>query len=308
MKKNKYLKTSIKLSLGIGILIYIIYKIGINNIINDLKEINPYIAIISILIFPVSLALGALNFAILVRAADYKIKTKKIIAYSLLSWSYGLFIPGKLGEFSIIHYLKKEKIGMGTGTAIAIIDKIITLLTLFLFSLAGVYLFLSPTNPNILTNVILIALIGGFIFYLLIISKIGRKFIRKYILRKYENKFKGFSKTFFLFIKKRKKYLILNFLITSTKWVLLSLIIQILLYSFNITPNFIHILLILCTIKIITLIPISINGLGVGEAIAIYLYSFINIPSTIIIIVFLFIRIVNYSLASILLIFEDFYI
>ena len=78
MKKNKYLKTSIKLSLGIGILIYIIYKIGINNIINDLKEINPYIAIISILIFPVSLALGALNFAILVRAADYKIKTKKI--------------------------------------------------------------------------------------------------------------------------------------------------------------------------------------------------------------------------------------
>ena len=122
-------------------------------------------------------------------------------------------------------------------------------------------------------RLIMIMIIGLVIMVYSILSERGRSFIRKHILRGFSKYFEGFSKTLFFYLKKQKKVLLLNFLLTLLKWVILALVISFLFVSFNSPMPFIYVLLISVITTIISLVPISISGLGVREASAVYLFS-----------------------------------
>ena len=91
--------------------------------------------------FLISLIIGAVNLKILLSPLSKNISFYKIFYYSVLSWAVGLFVPGKIGEFSFVPLLKNEGVRVGHGSAIFILDKLITLVVLSIFSLIGIYLF-----------------------------------------------------------------------------------------------------------------------------------------------------------------------
>ena len=295
MKKLNFLLRAV---ISILIISILVYKIGFKNIFSKIISIHPLFILLVLFIFLLSLIIGALNLYVLLFPLKKKIPFTKIIHYSILSWSFGLFIPGKIGEFSLIPLLKKEGIPIGQGTAISIIDKLITLITLSIFSVIGFFIFFDIKTA--LTLFLILASLTLILVFLLTSHKI-RNLIKKHILRKISLKFKGFSNLFSYYLKKQKAILCLNFILTFLKWFVTSFTLYILFLTYNQNISWMIIFLVNSMLTIISLIPISISGLGVRESAAVVIYSFLNIDSTIVMSTHLIPVIISYSIATLII-------
>ena len=125
---NKIIKTSIKIVLSLLILIVLLYNLNLSQLISTLSNFNWMFLPFLIIIFIISLIIGGLNNHVLLLALNEKIKFFKVVFYYITSWAYGLIVPGKIGEFSIIYFFKKEGVSVGKGTLVAILVKVITFL------------------------------------------------------------------------------------------------------------------------------------------------------------------------------------
>jgi len=195
-------------------------------------------------------------------------------------------------------FLKKQSINLGLGTAVVLVDKIISFAYLAILSIIALSLF------NIKEmSLLVIILISILIILALSISSLRiRQIIRKYILRNYQSKFTGFSKLIFNYIKNGKRFLIANVLVTIL--VLLSrwLGSYFLFLSLGEKIPIIYIILVSSIVWISGLIPITISGLGVKQSVAIYLYGFLGISSVIVLANQTLAVATNYILASVFLI------
>ncbi|MBU1076028.1 MAG: flippase-like domain-containing protein, partial [Spirochaetes bacterium] len=147
--KKRSISLFIEICVSIVILIYLFTKIGINNIysqlLNNSVSIILFILFILFLIFIIETA----KYLILLRAIDKRPKFFRIFRHVLITFLFSIIIPGKMGQFAMAYFLKKEKISMGDGVAIVLIDKIISLVVLSLFGILGFYTFFSIRNAFI---------------------------------------------------------------------------------------------------------------------------------------------------------------
>ena len=296
----KKINLIIRFVISIFIIYFLIDKIGLQNISSNIILIHPLFFILTVFLIVIGLIIGALNLDILLIPIK-KISFRKVFYYNTLSWSLGLFVPGKIGELSLIPFLRKEGILTGHGTVISILDKLISLMVLSLSSVVGFLIFFD-LETTLKLMVALSLLVVALLF--LIISDMGRNFIKRFILRKFSIKFQGFSKLLFYYFKKQKSIIFLNFIVTIIKWIVNAVILYTLFMAYGENINFLTIFLINSMLMVISLIPISISGLGVRESIAIFIYSTLNINPLITISTHLIPLIISYFIAVLIILFS----
>ena len=288
-----------KIIIGITLFLSVYTRIGFSNIFEKLLTVNIIFLIGYIMLKSFSLFFNALNLYIMLIPSKVKLKLREVWKYASISWAFGLLVPGKIGEFSLVYLLKKKKIDYGEGLAISMLDKILTFITLFSFGLLGLLLFL----PNIIiyVSIIFTIIILSIIYFIYKDSYIDKILI--FILKnkiKHIRKFKEVTK---LYIKKHYNLIILNLIVTALKWGLTAFTISILFMGFGIYIPFYKVLFIQSIITIISLIPITISGLGVAEPTGIFLYGLIGISQSISASMFLIALFVTYLLGGLILLF-----
>jgi uncharacterized protein (TIRG00374 family) len=247
--------------------------------------------------------LGSYKLMLLLKPFNAKISFLKLYHLNFLSWCLSLFIPGRIGELFLVYFLKKERVKLGVGSALVIMDKLIGLIVTFAIAVIGMFLLFSVTQSLKIT---LIFLIGLATFIYMIFSNFGRNIIKKLILRKWESKFAGFSKTLFGLMKKHKSSITYNFILSLIKWIANSFVLYILFYSFGQKVSILMVILVTATLAITSLIPLTTNGLGIKESVGVFIFTLIGIPSVITISVLLMSLIINYSVSLIyILLFYD---
>jgi len=267
---NKALGWALRFVLGICILSILLYKIGIEPIFATVGQMNLYFLPIIALLYFVNLFFGSLNITILMSHMKTRPKLHEVYSYYMLSWAVGLFIPGRVGEVSLVYLLKKKKIPLGEGFLIFVLDKFISVFFLSIISAIGFFLFFDlGTAVWLLSLVVSILVVGG----LLMFSAFGRKGIKKYVLRKYAKKFKGFSTLLRFFFKKKFHLILLNFVNTGFRWSISAVIYFFAFMSFGKSIPLWIILLITCITSVMSFVPITISGLGIRESVGVYLYS-----------------------------------
>ena len=288
-----------KIIIGITLFLSVYTRIGFSNIFEKLLTVNIIFLIGYIMLKSFSLFFNALNLYIMLIPSKVKLKLREVWKYASISWAFGLLVPGKIGEFSLVYLLKKKKIDYGEGLAISMLDKILTFITLFSFGLLGLLLFM----PNIIiyVSIIFTIIILSIIYFIYKDSYIDK--ILTFILKnkiKHIRKFKAITK---LYIKKHYNLIILNLIVTALKWGLTAFTISVLFMGFGIYIPFYKVLFIQSIITIISLIPITISGLGVAEPTGIFLYGLIGISQSISASMFLIALFVTYLLGGLILLF-----
>ena len=297
----KQINFIIRIGLGLLILFILIYNIGIKDTLSKIVSVDLFLFALILILFFINFIIKVLNYKILILPLKKKIKFFRLLYYTFVSWSLGLFIPGKIGEFSLVVLLKKENIPEGHGAVISLLDNLATFSLLATFSIIGFFMFFSFITTM---KLILIIFFFWMLFVTFIITKKGRDLIKTYILRKYSIKFQGFSKLLFYYFKEQKSILALNVILTFFKWWIHAFMIYLLFYAYNQNISIFLIFLINSMLTIISLIPISISGLGVRESIAVLIYHFIfNIDNAIILSAYLIPLIISYVTATIILLF-----
>ena len=299
-KMKKIYWNFLKSTLGILLLVILFNKLGFSNVYKILIDTSITHVFLAVLISISSILLGAFNLKILLHFIKAKISFSDLLKVYSLSWSIGLFLPGRIGDFSIIPLLEKKGLDFGKGAAISFLDKLITFVVLSILTIFAVFIYLPIEQAWIILIVITFVAILTILFF---ITNKGRKFIRSLFPKNLIEKFSGFSYILFDFLKYGKMYIFLNFLITIFKQVVLALIIYAFLASFNIYLSFIEILLIISAITIISLIPVSVSGLGIKESAAVFLFGLAGLDKIIVAAIFTLLLIARYVIGALLIYF-----
>lgn len=130
-----------RIFLGVIILVILMSNVGVGKIFLLLKDINFVFILPILLLYCFMFIFGALNLKVLTAILKSKVKFIPILIGHIRTWGISLILPGQIGEFSMVYYLNKEKVSIGEGSAIVIVDKFISLFANCLFSLIGFYLF-----------------------------------------------------------------------------------------------------------------------------------------------------------------------
>ncbi len=292
---RKIVEFLVKSIIAVLLISYLFYKIGVQQIIGILPGMNLFYFALFWISFFASLFLGVINIKILLKGIGYNLPTKKVAKYYTTSWSIGLYAPGKLGEFSLVYLLRREKIGMGQSMAISVIDKVITFIVFGTVSVVGFITFFTIGQSFTLMVILSSALA---ITTVMLLSEFSRSLIKRYILRKLAPKFSGFNSTMRLILGKIN-LLIYNFILTTIKLGLMGLSIHLLFLTFGTKVSFVYTLLIVAIGTIIALIPITFSGLGVREAASVYLFSKLGVNPAVTLTVFLLAVITNYIISAI---------
>lgn len=268
--------------IGLVLFIFILYKVGIFEIVKNLQNINLiYLPIIFFFSF------------ILMLPATYKLKYilskqgmnvgfLELLKLTFMGLYYGLITPGRIGYFTKIYYLKKSLNKKFSEVMPSVfIDRVLDFFVLICIGFIGSFLLLDKfLNTSFF---ILIVLFGFVLSFWIFYNKKRTSFILKHLYKIFiPLKFKSIVKENFNSLYDnlpKKRYLILPILLTLLDWVFYFSAIFFIAVSLGIKINYLLFIFIYSIVIIISLLPISLAGFGIREGGAVVILSSFGIGS-----------------------------
>lgn len=276
------MKKTIFRLLGIALFIVILFKIDFTKAISILSKIRLEYLLLAMLFIFLQIALKAYRWNYLKKRQKMKFSLTNSSLMYFSSLYLGIITPGRIGELSKIFYLKKEGHGIAKSSVSVVMDRLNDLIYLILVGIGGMMFFSGIFNKEL--KLILYSLtILLIIFVILIINRNVRGIILRRIFmilvpNKYHKKVSSFLKEFYSEVKKIKtKGFITTALITIASFILYYIMAFMLAISLNINISFFYLSICVTISAFITMIPISIVGIGTRDLTLIGLFSFLSI-------------------------------
>ncbi len=279
MRVKKYLPV-----IGISIFIYILLKLDMSNIFEEISNINIKFLLIAILIVFISLITQTLKWFPIAKIQSTNISFLEAFKINLISLFYGFITPSRIGGVIRAEYLRKyndDKIGKGVSNFI--LDKVLDLCSLIFLAIVFSFVFKEVLPTNYLyyaISVFVLVIIILIIFRNKERSKlILRVFYKKFAPEKYKNKLKNEFYSFYEDMPK-KRYFALFFILNLLNWTVLYIGAFFVGLAVGMNVSIFFFLAILPIATFIGQIPITISGLGTREATLISLFGLFGIGAT----------------------------
>jgi len=280
-KKIKYAKNFLPF-IGLSLLIYIIYKVGINKIATSIACINPLYLLFSFLIFIPRIFMSTYKWQVISKKQGINVDLIPMIKINLIGLFYGTITPLWIGDAIRIFYLKeKSNESLGKCVSNYTIDQIITLLSLFILAMIGSIIVMNSFPYLILTIfLIFIALLSTII--ILKNEKRGKKLFNIiynfFLPDKFKDSIEKYSDEFYKSIPPIES-LLMPLLIEILSYSLLFIQIYIIAIGMSIHIPFFEFIFIYPIASLIGQIPITISGFGTREGALIALFSIYGITA-----------------------------
>jgi len=263
--------------IGVFMFVYILYKVDMKNVISLLVGAQYAILAIALALTFGFVVLKALRWKCLLamQGIDYEVKDC-FLAY-LASMYVGLVTPGRLGDFVKVIYLKTDKnVTLGRGFSSVVADRLFDLLILIAMAFSGVLAFALTRNMLIvILSWILVFMVTVFVF---LNERFGRPMVRAlfrvFMPKKMGSGLEAQFEDFYSGIGQLKKLAIFVPLLLS---VLTYLVLYIQCYlianALDISITLLNIAFCISAANLISLLPISISGIGTRDATLIAMFS-----------------------------------
>jgi glycosyltransferase 2 family protein len=277
-KVKSYLQLLIRFTVSTGLLVWIVTMIDWDEAFRTMKEGSPFYFVLAFLAIQITVATSIWKWKMLIQSSEKKLSNDQVSPTFLGKLYYiGLFfnnfMPGSVGGDVVrIYYLGKTT-SVATATTSVLFERITAG-----FALVGIVLisalFMDQSRPYLVSLLILVGIaIGLYLIYKLFMKK------AKITARDSSSQ----SRISIFFVKSKQALIDIgetanNYRNENLQWwgMILSLsflfqvgmawINDLLFRSFGIQVSFLHLLVIITLISVITMIPVSLNGLGVREA------------------------------------------
>jgi uncharacterized protein (TIRG00374 family) len=267
--------------IGLIVIIYLIFSIGIENIISSFLKFSPTFLVVIFSISILSTLIGVYQWRLIQKTQNIHVSFLNLLKILLISNFYSSISPGRIGTWMKVPYLK-EVTGEPYGKLFinCLIFSAISTISLFCIVLFGSFL---------LIDILPIVFIMGFMVFaalLLLILFFSKKergnkglktLIRYFVPKKAKPTFEKFTKTFYNDFPKAK-YLVLPFLISFIGLIISYANYYIIALSIGINIDF-HIFVgILAVIGSMQLIPIP-GFVGIRKLSMVYVFSLFGVAA-----------------------------
>ena len=211
---------------------------------------------------------------------NYSLKDSTIMYAAALY--IGALTPGRIGDFIKVFYLKGDGHPFGKSFATVLLDRLFDLISLFLLGYAGMLLFIAFFEKAIIIlSCIFVGTILLIIFFIYkrdysigILEYISSNFIPE---RYKENAKTGFSDLCNGIKTLNTNQLTLATFMTFFAWVIYFITMYLFALSIDINIPFLYLATCVSISAVITLIPISISGIGTRDATLVILFSYLGL-------------------------------
>ncbi len=153
-KVVELLKTILKIGVTIGVIYWIIQKLGFEKIVETVKSADPIWLIIGTIIFVVSIILGALQWRSLLQSRGVELPLGKTLGVYFTGIFFNNFMLGMVAgdSYKVAHLHINEGKAEG-GFAATFYDRIAGLLVISMFALVGgIYLFATKAGVETVSS------------------------------------------------------------------------------------------------------------------------------------------------------------
>ncbi len=276
MKWKKFLPI-----IGIGIFIYILIKINLLEVFEEIRQANLMLLFFAILVLFVYLFIQTFKWYILARKQKLRIPYFEAFKINFIATFYGFITPSRIGSIIRADYLKKYG-PLEKGVSNYIIDKVIDLFALFFLAIFFGYLFKDTFHFASFYYILIFFSVFVILSILFYNKKTSKAILGVFYRRLVPKKLKERAKLAFEEVYRdlpKKRFLFLIFLISLFSWMVIYLVTYLVGTSLGINLKFMYFLAILPIATLVAQIPITINGFGTREAILISLFSLFDISS-----------------------------
>lgn len=238
-KKRKKLITALKVIVSLALIYFIFTKINIEDVASTLKKIKPLFFLIALFFFIVSKVIAAFRLNLYFDQLHLFLSQKSNLKLYLLGMFYNLFLPGGIGGDAYKGYVIQKKYNVGTKKVVSVLvlDRLSGLLLLFLYAC-----FLAFKIDHAILNPYHILIAIAIALSILIFWFLNKKLF-PYVLSTFWKSF-GYSA------------LVQLAQLLSIYFILIAL---------NIETNIIAYLFIFLISSIVSVLPLTIGGIGSRE-------------------------------------------
>jgi glycosyltransferase 2 family protein len=283
-----------RIGIAVSLLIILFAVIGLDNILRTFREINLLWGALVALCLCLLFFLGALNVWILLRALRFIPLADFVVAYSY-SWAVSLISPGQAGDASLILFMRRYDVPLRQSGAAYTLDKAITVLLFGCVACVGAFVAIEEFKDLRLPFLVFgLSIVTGSLVAALVFSKfpagMGERPSRW-------GRFKQELNTF----REKWRVLLLNFGMTTLKWVVVSLTYWLAFRSFGVPVAWRDIAVIPIVATLVGYIPVSLAGIGTVEVTAVLLFGKVGVEQPAVVSAYLLLRAMQFLLAILLL-------
>lgn len=271
-KNKSQLKTLLKLGISIALIILLFQKVPIEKTISQLKDVEIKYFFAALLIMQLSVLLQSLRWKfLLLIPKEQKPKLKSFSYYIFLGYFFNLFLPTGMGGDIVKSYgLGKSISDLGKSASAIIIARILglsALVILFWFGYVSIKIIpFEITSLMIFASIVIVLVIGW-----LLTSRLNLKFAdtssNKLIskVKSLINKTTDYKSHPNLVIKAFGYSFLIQVIVITTQYFLFKSILN--------DVSWIYFFAFIPVISLVTLIPISLYGVGLREWIMLELFT-----------------------------------
>lgn len=271
-------KEILKIIITIALFYYLFKnKVPADEVIQNIKNINPLHLILIIIFFFLYYLIFSLRWKFLLKAQKINITTGRSYLYILVSFFFNNFLPSGLGMDMIrsAYAGGRENFEKALGTSI--MERILGMIGMMLIGFLAVFSGKSEfAKLSILyVGMILIIIL---IYYLLTSLKVSwlKEKLLSIKLLDLGNSIKEFYRALTIY-KNKRKTIIIGIGYSVLVQVFIILINYFIAKGLSLTIPIFALITYIPIITVISLIPITINGLGLREAAYVYFFCLLNI-------------------------------
>lgn len=247
-----------------------IWWIGPAGIAASLSQLQPTWLVAAIIVSYFGILVGLFNVYVLTRALLPDISYRAVgIAY-LRSWAAGMLAPGKIGDLSYAHFLSSDDTNLAPGLAVGVVDKIVTFAVTSLIAVLGLTLYVSGRDAALVGIIAIIALAGAVVA---LRSEWLRRVVRERLLGKHAERLTGFGRHTEALLLHHRAALAANIALTVFRIGVQAVALGLGLRAFGTHAQFVDVIFINSIATLVSLVPITLSGLGARQGVAVLLFE-----------------------------------
>lgn len=294
--------------IGIALFIYIIITTGIDRLINAFVSADYFYVFLMVLLIIPTLLIQTFKWNYILKRQKINFKFFHVVKLQIISIFYELVTPARLGSLIKIAYVQEKTHNFGKSSSSVIIDRSLDFLTVALLAFLGsLILITGEFNVIYITIFVFLIFLGGFF---ILINKKSMKFFARifyniFLPKKFREKAKKSFHDFYESLPSIKTMIIV-FLMGVVFWIAIYTQAYFSALAFGVNVPYLKFLTIFPISVIISLVPISVSGLGTREAVLMILLGTYGEAQNIIAFSLLWVSasLIVYSIAALFLIFK----
>jgi uncharacterized protein (TIRG00374 family) len=286
MKKRLF--TTAQVIITLALLFYLSRKVNLKEAFVIMKQVNIYLLILSGILWLIFLLISNWRWKILLDARGNRFSFGYLLKVYFVSWFFNNILPTTVGGdvLRITYTVKKDEVSGRKITAPALaatfVDRFVGFIGLFFFAvLASGVLFLFKIGKN---QYLLIDLLGFIILAIILLAVFSDRvhrifskiFSRIKIFRLGERFERAYSEV--KEYRQVKTKLLYSFLLSLLVQGSIALVWFTIALAISVTKSVLYYFLYIPALGVITMVPISVGGLGIRENSFVYMFhTFVGI-------------------------------